>query len=109
MNFGLLGEYIAILLYKLMFYSIISHRMRNYAGEIDLICKRFNQIVFIEVKSRSQDFNIDNPCSQKQIKRIRNAAQLFLSQNKKFFGCNIRFDLVIIRADRFPQIIKNAW
>jgi putative endonuclease len=73
-NFGLFGEYICILLYKLMFYSIIGHRVRNYAGEIDIICKRFNQIVFIEVKTRSQDFEINNPCSYNQIKRIKRAA-----------------------------------
>ena len=108
-DFGYLGEYLAIILYRLMFYQVIAHRMRNYCGEIDLICKRFNQIVFVEVKSRSGDFNIDNPCSARQINRIKKAAELFLSQNNKFFGCNIRFDLVIIRSNRFPKIIKNVW
>ncbi len=108
-DFGLFGEYISILFYKLMFYNIIGHRVRNYAGEIDIICKRFNQIVFVEVKTRSSDFNIDNPCDYSQVKRIKKAASLFLSQNNKFCYCNIRFDLVIIRPDRFPKIIKNAW
>jgi putative endonuclease len=108
-DLGRLGEYITILLYKFMFYRVIAYRMRNYCGEIDLICKRFNQLVFIEVKTRSGNFNIDNPCNPKQIERIKRAAELFLTKNTKFFGCNIRFDLVIIRANRFPKIIKNAW
>ncbi len=109
LDFGHFGEYLTIILYKMMFYKIIAYRMRNYCGEIDLICKRFNQLVFIEVKSRSSNFNIDNPCSPRQIQRIKRSAKLFLSQNNMFFGCNIRFDLVIIRAYRFPKIIKNAW
>jgi putative endonuclease len=108
-DFGHIGEYFAIIIYKLMFYKIIAWRMRNYCGEIDIICKRFNQLVFVEVKSRSGNFEVDNPCSPYQVKRIKKAAELFLSQNSKFFGCNIRFDLVIIRANRFPKIIRNAW
>lgn len=108
-DFGYIAEFFTIIIYKLMLYKLVSWRMRNYCGEIDLIFKRFNQLVFVEVKARSGNFEIDNPCRPSQIQRIKNSAKLFISNNSKFFGCNIRFDLVIIKANRLPKIIKNAW
>ena len=107
-NFGLLAEYITLVVYAIKFYRILHHRMRNYAGEIDLIVKRSNSIVFIEVKARSS--NIDNQfLSNKQSIRIKKAAEVFINFNPKYQNFNIRFDLIIIRPYKLPLIIKNAW
>lgn len=108
--FGLIAEFFIILLYKIRFYQILKHRTRNYAGEIDVIALRGKQIVFIEVKARSNDFDHDNIILQsKQQNRITRAAQIFLHLNPKYKMYNIRFDLAIVRKFALPVIIKNAW
>lgn len=107
-NFGLLGEYIVILIYKLKLYQILQHRMRNFAGEIDIIALRAKTLVFIEVKSRSKGIN-DEILSYRQQERIRKAAEIFLSQNNKYYNYKVRFDLVIIQPYKLPMIIQNAW
>lgn len=106
-RFGLLAEYLVIFIYKLGFYQILQHRMRNYAGEIDIIALRGKRVVFIEVKARSSDLD-DRLVSFKQQKRIVRAAELFLSTNPKYRNYEIRFDVAIIKPYKLPVIIKNA-
>jgi len=107
---GKLGEFVVIIYYKLMFYKIIGHRIRNFCGEIDIIAKRFNTIVFIEVKSR-KNLNMDYQIiSQNQIKRITRAADIFLNRNHTLYSNHdVRFDLAIVSNLFFPKIVKNAW
>ena len=104
--FGLVGEYFTMFLYMIRFYKILAHRMRNMAGEIDIIVKSNREIIFVEVKSRKYKF-ADYDCSKNQITRIKNAALIYISQNPQFKDCQMRFDLVIIRPYQLPQIIRN--
>ncbi|MBP7189879.1 MAG: YraN family protein [Rickettsiaceae bacterium] len=107
-KFGLYAEYFVIFIYMLRFYKILKHRMRNYASEIDIICVRNRTLVFVEVKARTSDVD-DILCSMSQQKKIRRAAEMFLYANPKYSGYDIRFDLVVVRPYKFPQIIQNAW
>ena len=85
--------------------------MRNYAGEVDLICKKNNSIVFIEVKARKvYNGRFDEwMINDRQKNRIIRASQLFIAKHRKFSNCNVRFDIVIFSCNKFPSIIKNAW
>lgn len=107
-NFGLLAEYVVFIFYKIKFHQILHHRMRNYAGEIDLIALRWKTIIFIEVKARRSEID-DRFVSYNQQNRIKRAAQVFLNRNPKYQNYEIRFDLVIVRPYKLPIIIKNAW
>jgi len=105
---GILAEYFAILIYKIKFYSIICHRKKNFVGEIDIIACRGKQLVFIEVKARNNNI-MENIVQKNQQNRIRRSAELFLSHNDKYNGCEVRFDLVFIRPYKLAVIIENAW
>jgi putative endonuclease len=109
--FGILAEILTATYYFCCGYQILHRRMRNYAGEIDLICKKGQNLVFIEVKARkiyNDDFN-SWMISNKQKERIIKAAELFVAKDKKFFNCNMRFDIVIFSWNKPPTIITNAW
>lgn len=107
-TFGLVAEYLTILIYKIKFYNIISHRRKKYVGEIDIVACRGKQLVFIEVKARKNSLE-ENIVSKSQQGRIRRAAELFLSHNARYSNYDIRFDLVFVQAYKLPIIIKNAW
>jgi len=90
---------------------------RNYqckVGEIDLIMTDNDTLVFIEVKYRKNSdwvSAIESVTKSKQ-RKIINAAQLFLLQNKKYNQWNCRFDVVSIQGDKQnPKInwIQNAF
>jgi putative endonuclease len=108
LNFGIIAEYIVILIYRLKFYQILGHRTRFYSGEIDIIAQRANTLVFIEVKARSRILN-ESLVSTTQQNRIKRAAETFLSKNPRFSNYLIRFDLAIVSPYKLPKIIKNAW
>jgi putative endonuclease len=108
-KFGLLAETIAALFLKVKFYQILAKRMRNFAGEIDLIARRGKTIIFVEVKARKildESFEV---LTNYQQARIKKTAELYLSQHSKFQNYDVRFDLIIFTPFRLPIHIKNAW
>ena len=107
-TFGLFGEYIAIIIYKIKFYQILHHQKKQYVGEIDIIAVRGRQLVFIEVKTRRKVVDGDI-LSLTQQNRIKRSARLFLSYNPRYQNYNVRFDLVIISLYALPIIIEDAW
>lgn len=107
-RYGLYAEYLVMLIYKLRFYSIIAHRMRNFVSEIDVICQRGRTIVFVEVKWRSSEID-DVLCTIAQQQKIRRAAEVFLQKHSKYREYDVRFDLVLVKPYKLPKIIKNAW
>ncbi len=107
--FGLLSEYLVILLLSLKGYQILKRRYRNKLGEIDIIVRKKNLIIFIEVKARKKINSIDGTLSARQKFRIKNASLLFISQNKNYQNMNIRFDLVIFRNLLNIKYLKNFW
>lgn len=108
-RFGLYGELLTAIYYKLHFYKIIKHRARNHAGEIDLIVLRGKTIAFIEVKSRrkpiSHQYQI---CSPKQFERIQNSAMLFLQAHPQYQAYDIRFDIVVVKPYSLPEVFYNV-
>jgi putative endonuclease len=70
-NFGTHGEtYVAQTLEK-QGYTIIGRNYKKLRGEIDLIAQKDNEIVFVEVKTRSYSYiepeNLISPAQQRKI------------------------------------------
>jgi len=112
-NLGRRGEDFACKFLEKYGYKIIERNYRNKAGEIDIIARDKDEMVFIEIKSKlSKDFAQPelsvNPSKQK---RIVKAALLYLMEkNIKKTGC--RFDVVGItgeKENRKVELIKNAF
>ena len=72
---------------------------RNYFygknGEIDIIARKNNLIVFVEVKYRSSDKygSGHDSVNKTKMKRMYKTAQKYILQ-KKYFDLDIRFDLI---------------
>lgn len=78
-------------------YKILENNYKNKIGEIDIICKDENYIVFVEVKYRaSAKFGrpIEAITPHKQMK-IRQTATFYL-KCKRLLDSNIRFDAIEI-------------
>jgi len=89
--------------------KIIKKNYNCKVGEIDLIMKDKDCLVFIEVKYRKNSdwvSALESVTKSKQRKIIR-AAHLFLLQNKSYKDWNCRFDVVSIEGDE--QNPKIEW
>ncbi|MDA0780919.1 MAG: YraN family protein [Rickettsiales bacterium] len=108
-KFGLLAETIAVIYLRLCFYSIISRRHKTKLGEVDIIARRGNNLVFIEVKARKKKDDAYIAFTKHQQNRITRAAQLFIAKNPRYLQTNIRFDLILVCPIFFIKHIRNAW
>lgn len=112
-KFGEKGEALAVRRLKKAGYKIIETNYRNRLGEIDIIAKENDTIVFVEVKSR-RSAHFGNPKQavtlQKQ-KKISMVALYYL-KTMDLNTARARFDVVTVISNRdTPQveIIRNAF
>lgn len=76
-------------------YKILNMNFRNKFGEIYIICKKNNLLIFCEIKSRySNSFGspIESITCYKQ-KQIIKLSELYLI-SKKYYNFNVRYDII---------------
>lgn len=107
---GILAEYIAIFFLTVKGYRIIVYRFKNPLGEIDIIAKKKDSLIAVEVKSRiNKKAEIGDVVLSKQRKRNIAGINWFLSKNQKYTDLSVRFDIILIKPYSFPQHLKNAY
>jgi len=107
-TFGFLFECIATMLLVLKGYAILKRRYKVAQGEIDIIARKGNMIIFVEAKARKKHFNYYPPVRYNQIRRIQNAANIFLMKHKLYNKVPIRFDVFLLSGLSIKHI-KNVW
>ena len=106
---GRWAETLAAFSLMLKGYTILARRVRNNAGEIDLIAKRKNLIAFIEVKARkSHTLALDavTPTAQRRITR---AAEVWMSKRANLAACDWRYDIITVTPRHWPSHVRDAW
>lgn len=90
-------------------YAVARRRWRGAAGEIDLICRDGDDVIFVEVKkSRSFDRALDR-LSVRQISRLQTAAEEFLGSEPKGLLTDVRFDVALVDAHGQMRVLENAF
>lgn len=95
---GNIGEAIAYQYLKNQKYKIIQTNYKNYIGEIDIIAKQKDTLVFVEVKYRSSSkFGLPKEAINKsKQKTIYAVATAYLKQNNLIDKVSVRFDCIQI-------------
>jgi putative endonuclease len=112
-KFGEQGEALAIRRLKKVGYKIIETNYRTRLGEIDIIAKDKDTLVFVEVKTRAS-VHFGSPklaVTPKKQKKISMVALYYLKTTDQS-SAKARFDVVTVISNRDkPQIeiIKNAF
>ena len=105
---GLAAEEQAARAYERRGARILARRHRSEAGEIDLIVREGDTLVFVEVKQRRR--NVAESITERQWRRLGLAATQYMlthsNETGPVRGC--RFDAVLIGADGSLEIIENA-
>ena len=87
-------------------YEIITRNFYSAYGEIDLIAKAANLLVFVEVKARCSNLESAlNSVSKAKQQKIINTASIFLSQNSNYELMPTRFDVIsVIQKNDIKQL-----
>ena len=90
-------------------FSIARRRWHGTGGEIDLIARNADGIVFVEVKKSKSFETAASRISRRQMDRICASAAEFLATEPNGQLTNVRFDAALVDASGAVQIIENAF
>ena len=90
-------------------YRIVARRFRTPVGEVDIVARRFNVLVFVEVKARGRLDDAAEAITDRGKRRIVAAAEAWLARNPDDINRDIRFDAMLVAPGRMPRHIMAAF
>ena len=107
---GHLAETLAAWYLRSKGYKILRRRYKTAIGEVDLIARKGNYLVFTEVKCRQHIDEGLYAISAKSQARIRRTAEHYLTlSTDKNTELQPRFDVIVVRLYHHFHHIKNAF
>ncbi|MXN44855.1 YraN family protein [Shinella kummerowiae] len=106
---GHVSEYIAALYMVAKGYRISAIRYRTKLGEIDIIARRGDLVVCVEVKARRDIDSAVFAVTGTAQNRIRAASELWLSRQPDAHRLSLRYDIVAVRPWRLPKHLVDAF
>lgn len=90
-------------------FAVARKRWRGTGGEIDLILRNGNGLIFVEVK-QARDFDrAARSLSARQMQRIYASAEEFLGTEPLGSLTEVRFDVALVDGQGQMRIIENAF
>jgi putative endonuclease len=102
---GRRAETLAAWWLRLKGFRLLASRLRTPRGEIDLVMRRGNTLIFVEVKARSTMAEAQEALSLRGLARMRDASDVVMKRFDKNMRLNHRFDAVLIAPWHFPRHI----
>ena len=103
------AEWFAAVALSLKGYRIVTRRFKTPVGEVDLIARKKDLIIFVEVKARvSEQLALESISANAQ-RRISSAGEWWISQQKDGAQLSWRFDIIAVLPWRWPIHFKDAW
>ncbi|WP_416236794.1 YraN family protein [Rhizobium sp. CC-YZS058] len=106
---GAWGEYRAALALLLTGHRLLALRYRTPVGEIDLIARKGDLILIVEVKARSSLRSAVDAVPPAAQARIRAASLLWLQRRADAGRLSLRYDIVAVLPWRWPIHVKDAF
>ena len=100
-NLGKIGEEWADLFLQACGFTRVTTRYRRPGGEIDLVMRKGDLLVFVEVKTRGVGhYGLpEEAVHQRQLGRLRRLARRFLLENPCWRSMTYRFDVVAVEFE----------
>lgn len=103
------GEWLAAAALVAKGFRILARRYKTRLGEIDLIARRGDLVLIVEVKARRTLAEAMEAIAYGSERRIEGAADLWLSRQPDHGKLAIRFDMVAVLPWRWPVHVENIF
>ncbi|MGB7244247.1 MAG: YraN family protein [Sulfitobacter sp.] len=90
-------------------YTVAAQRWRGLSGEIDLIVRHQNAVVFVEIKHSRNFERAIASLGKPQMQRIYAAAEEFIGSEPDGALTNVRFDVALVDGAGRIKILENAF
>ena len=108
-NRGRWAEHAAVVLLMLHGHRILARRHRTPYGEIDIIARRGQRIVFVEVKHRQTRADAEAALRPQQARRVAQAAAHWISKRPNYADYAQGFDAVLVLPWSWPILVRDAY
>ncbi len=88
-------------------FTVLASRYKTRHGEIDIIARTKDLLVFVEVKKRKKLY--DDPVTPVQKSRIIDAATQYIAEHPEISLLDMRFDCILINPEQEINHIEDAW
>lgn len=106
---GVTAETIVARDYQNRQHKVAAQRWRGRGGEIDLIARHGDQVVFVEVKKSKTFGRAAARLGRRQMDRLCAAASEFLAGEPRGQLTDVRFDLAMVDGRGAVKVIENAF
>lgn len=103
------SEWLAAVALMAKGFRILERRYRTRLGEIDLIARRGDLVLIVEVKARRSLVEAMEAIARQSERRIEAAADIWLSRQPDYGRFSIRFDMVAVLPWRWPVHVENVF
>jgi putative endonuclease len=102
MAIGRRGEAIAANYYQRLGFTVLHRNFRAKGGELDLVLRRGELLLFVEVKARSKEWEPHAwlPAWARKRKRLRCAIGVYLQQHRDLAYSESRLEVVFVTHGR---------
>jgi len=90
-------------------FAVLERRLRTEAGEIDLLARRGDLVLFVEVKARPSAAEGAWSVSPAQRRRLVAAAGAVLQARPELAACDLRFDVMLVVPGAAPLWLEAAF
>ncbi len=90
-------------------FRIVARRYRTRLGEIDLIARRGDLVLIVEVKARNTLMDAMEAVGRDSAWRIEGCADLWLARQPDFAKLSVRFDMVAVLPWRWPVHVETVF
>lgn len=90
-------------------HGIAARRWRGKSGEIDLVAREGDTVIFVEVKKSRSFGTAAARLGRRQMDRILASAAEFLAGEPRGQLTDVRFDLAVVNAVGGLSVIENAF
>ncbi|HZQ13049.1 MAG TPA: YraN family protein [Pseudolabrys sp.] len=108
-HLGLSAESRAAALLIAKGFRILARRFKSPLGEIDIVARRRQLLIFVEVKARADLDEAAESVNARQQRRIAAAAEIWLAANPDDSVRDIRFDAILVAPGKLPRHIPAAF
>lgn len=106
---GLAAEDLVASDYERRDHRIAARRWRGRSGEIDLVAREGDTVVFVEVKKSQSFATAAARLGRRQMARIVASAGEFLAGEPRGQLTDVRFDLAVVNGVGGLNVIENAF
>ena len=109
---GPIGETVAAVYLRRKGYCLLDRNVRTRRGEIDLVARRGDELVFVEVKSwrRVPLEGLEHAVDRRKQQRILSVARTYVARHRgRCAALRQRFDVILIRRGEVVLHVEGAF